>query len=102
MLRTVKANYGRTGGEIGMTWREGVFVVDEAETSLDRLAAGSKTVIRCDVAQCVPAIRNGLATRTWADADNWRNWTYRNLRLMRYLIANPPMLQAGDDERGNP
>lgn len=42
VLRTVKANYGRTGGEIGMTWRNGVFVADEAETSLDRMAASAK------------------------------------------------------------
>jgi len=42
VLRTVKANYGRTGGGLGMTWREGVFVADEAETSLDRMAANAK------------------------------------------------------------
>ena len=42
VLRTVKANYGPRGGEIGMTWREGVFVADEAETSLDRMAASAK------------------------------------------------------------
>jgi RecA-family ATPase len=43
VLRTVKTNYGRTGGEIGLTWREGVFVADEAETSLDRTAASAKS-----------------------------------------------------------
>lgn len=37
-----KANYGRTGGEIGLTWRSGVFVADPAETGLDRMAATSK------------------------------------------------------------
>lgn len=42
VLRTVKANYGRTGGEIGMTWRDGVFVADEAETSVDRMAGAAK------------------------------------------------------------
>lgn len=42
VLRTVKANYGRTGGEIGMTWRKGVFVADAPETSLDRMAASAK------------------------------------------------------------
>lgn len=42
MLSTKKANYGRVGGEIGMTWQQGVFVVDEAETQLERLATGAK------------------------------------------------------------
>jgi hypothetical protein len=75
----------------------------EAIPALDRLAAVGVTVRRChDSQNCVPDIRSSLASSVWADADNWRNWTYRNLRLMRYLIANPPVLQAGDDERGNP
>lgn len=42
VLRTVKANYGRTGGEICMTWRNGVFIADAPETSLDRMAASAK------------------------------------------------------------
>lgn len=28
VLRTMKANYGRTGGEIALTWQDGVFVAD--------------------------------------------------------------------------
>lgn len=42
VLRTMKANYGRTGGEITMTWRDGVFVRDAQETGLDRMAATGK------------------------------------------------------------
>lgn len=42
VLSTKKANYGRTGGEISMTWRDGVFVADTADTGLDRMATGMK------------------------------------------------------------
>lgn len=42
LLRTMKANYGRTGGEIALTWTSGVFVADEPETGLDRVAASMK------------------------------------------------------------
>ncbi len=42
VLSTKKANYGRIGGEIGMTWQQGVFVVDQEETQLERLATGAK------------------------------------------------------------
>lgn len=42
-LRTMKANYGRTGGEISVTWRDGVFVADPAETGLDRMARNAKS-----------------------------------------------------------
>lgn len=42
VLRTMKANYGRIGGEISMTWRDGVFVADAAETGLDRMATSMK------------------------------------------------------------
>lgn len=42
VLRTMKANYGRTGGEIRMTWNAGVFVPDAAETGLDRMANNAK------------------------------------------------------------
>lgn len=42
VLRTMKANYGRTGGEITMTWKDGVFVPDQQRTSLDRMAATAK------------------------------------------------------------
>ncbi|RJE83251.1 ATPase [Paracoccus onubensis] len=42
VLSTKKANYGRTGGEISMTWRDGVFIADPAETGLDRMARGAK------------------------------------------------------------
>ncbi len=37
-----KANYARTGQEIGLRWREGVFVADEPETGLDRQAKTAK------------------------------------------------------------
>jgi RecA-family ATPase len=42
VLRTMKANYGRTGGEISMTWQQGVFVADAPETGLDRMAGNAK------------------------------------------------------------
>lgn len=42
VLSTKKANYGRTGGEISITWRDGVFVADPAETALDRMAGNAK------------------------------------------------------------
>lgn len=41
-LRTMKANYGQVGGEIGLTWQRGVFVAEEAPTGLDRMVAGAK------------------------------------------------------------
>ncbi|WP_136644657.1 AAA family ATPase [Tabrizicola sp. YIM 78059] len=42
VLRTMKANYGPRGGEISVTWRDGVFVADSAETGLDRAAGNAK------------------------------------------------------------
>ena len=41
ILSTMKSNYGRTGGEISMKWRDGVFVADAQPTGLDRLAIGA-------------------------------------------------------------
>jgi RecA-family ATPase len=40
VMSTKQANYGRIGGEIAMTWRDGVFVAGTAESGLDRRAAG--------------------------------------------------------------
>lgn len=37
-----KANYARTGQEIGLTWKEGVFVPDRPAGGLDRMAACAK------------------------------------------------------------
>ncbi len=42
VLRTKKSNYGRTGGEIGVTWQAGVFAADAQETRLDRMAGNAK------------------------------------------------------------
>jgi RecA-family ATPase len=42
ILATKKANYGRIGGEIAMTWRDGVFVEDGTPNSLERMAIGAK------------------------------------------------------------
>ena len=42
VLTVKKANYGRSGGEIQMTWRAGVFEADQALEGLDRLAMGAK------------------------------------------------------------
>lgn len=43
LLSTKKANYGQVGGEIGMTWRDGVFVPEAELTGLDRMALGAKS-----------------------------------------------------------
>lgn len=43
VLRTMKANYGRVGDEIAVQWRDGIFVAQEAETSLDRVAKNAKS-----------------------------------------------------------
>lgn len=42
VLRTMKANYSRTGAEIALTWRNGVFVAEAPVTGLDRVAASAK------------------------------------------------------------
>ncbi|OJH43012.1 ATPase [Paracoccus sp. SM22M-07] len=42
VLATMKANYGPTGDEIALTWRNGIFEADPAETGLDRMAKRSR------------------------------------------------------------
>lgn len=42
LLRTMKSNYGKVGGEIALTWRNGVFVADAPLSGLDRKAASAK------------------------------------------------------------
>ncbi|MDP5308869.1 AAA family ATPase [Paracoccus spongiarum] len=42
VLSTKKANYGRIGGEMTLTWTEGVFLRDAEPQGLDALAAGAK------------------------------------------------------------
>lgn len=42
VLTTKKANHGRIGGEINVTWRDGFFVADAVETGLDRMASGAR------------------------------------------------------------
>lgn len=42
VLRTMKANYGRIGGELGVRWKDGVFVPLSPENGLDRMAATAK------------------------------------------------------------
>lgn len=42
VLSTKKANYGRIGGELSLTWTDGVFIRDAEPQGLDRLAAGAK------------------------------------------------------------
>ncbi|MFV0303055.1 MAG: ATPase, partial [Paracoccus sp. (in: a-proteobacteria)] len=44
VLETMKANYAATGAEIALTWRNGVFEADPAETGLDRMARRSKAM----------------------------------------------------------
>lgn len=43
VLRTMKANYGQIGGEIGVRWVDGVFVPLSPETGLDKMAAAAKS-----------------------------------------------------------
>jgi RecA-family ATPase len=43
VMTAKKANYGRTGGEINMTWQDGVFVAEQVATGLDRVAASMKS-----------------------------------------------------------
>lgn len=42
MLSSKKANYSRTGGQIGMKWADGIFQAETAETGLDRMASTSR------------------------------------------------------------
>jgi RecA-family ATPase len=42
VLRTMKSNYSSIGGEIALTWQNGVFVADAPVTGLDRMAASAK------------------------------------------------------------
>ena len=42
VLRTMKANYGPVGGEIGLTYCDGAFVPEASETTLDRMAGAAK------------------------------------------------------------
>ncbi|MGY6549595.1 MAG: AAA family ATPase [Roseinatronobacter sp.] len=42
VLRTMKANYSRTGAEIALTWQNGIFLADAPVTGLDRVAASAK------------------------------------------------------------
>lgn len=42
VLRGMKSNYARTGGEIPLRWMAGVFVAEAEETGLDRMATASK------------------------------------------------------------
>lgn len=42
-LSTKKANYGRTGGKVSIKWKAGVFVAEQAEQGLDRMAANAKS-----------------------------------------------------------
>jgi RecA-family ATPase len=42
VLTTKKANYGRVGEEIGLTWRAGVFIADEKPSSFEEMTVGAK------------------------------------------------------------
>jgi RecA-family ATPase len=42
LLTTVKANYGRTGGEIRLRWQDGVFEAEAGASNLDRAAGSAK------------------------------------------------------------
>lgn len=42
VLRTMKSNYSSVGGEIALTWQNGVFVADAPVTGLERMAASAR------------------------------------------------------------
>jgi len=42
ILRTMKANYGPTGGEIALRWQGGVFTTKEPISGIDRAAGSAK------------------------------------------------------------
>lgn len=42
VLTVKKNNYGETGTDISLTWQDGIFMPDAAETSLDRMAGAAK------------------------------------------------------------
>ncbi|OSQ44960.1 ATPase [Marivita geojedonensis] len=42
VLTTMKANYGRIGGETHVKWKAGVFVLEPSEGGMDKMAAGAK------------------------------------------------------------
>lgn len=42
VMTTMKANYGRVGGEIYMKWTQGVFVAEQSVQGLDAMAAAAK------------------------------------------------------------
>ena len=42
VLTSKKANYGRTGSELHVTWQEGVFVADQAASGLDVMAQNAR------------------------------------------------------------
>ena len=86
---TKKANYGRTGGEIAMTWRDGVFVADAPETGLDRKAASAKAervflkLLRAFTEQGRRVNGNGGATyapKTFAESSEAEGCTKRALK----------------------
>lgn len=89
LLSTKKANYGRTGGEIAMTWRDGVFVADAPETGLDRKAASAKAervflkLLRAFTEQGRRVNGNGGATyapKTFAESSEAEGCTKRALK----------------------
>lgn len=42
VMTTMKANYGRIGGEIYVKWHDGAFIAEQQPSGLDALAAGAK------------------------------------------------------------
>ncbi len=63
VLETMKANYGPTGGEIALTWQDGVFVSDAAESGLDRMAERNRAE-RVFLKPAAPAQRSRWITQT--------------------------------------
>lgn len=97
ILKTMKANYGPIGGEIGLTWQDGVFVQDGTPQGLDRMAVGAKaervfmSLLRTFTEQGRRVNDKGgtsYAPKVFALHPNSENMTARALRVaMESLLA---------------
>jgi hypothetical protein len=77
----------------------------QAIPALDRLLAAQLTEPLCGYGDtrekaCIQSIRLRHALDSLSASDNWRSWTFRHARLMRYLAAQAS-LPAGPDERAS-
>ncbi len=105
VLRTMKANYGPTGGEISMTWRNGVFVMDAQESGLDRAAKNAKaerlflSLVRLYAEQGRPVNPERAAAEFEKDpdADGFRKQAFQKAKdvllksgKVKIVVSGPP------------